>query len=310
MDVTIQQLRYFVTVAEQLHFTRAAEQLRIAASSLSQQIATLERRAGCRLFRRTSRSVELTSAGAELLPLARRALASVDEVGAWATAQRGAEPPVRVGLVIGNQISSAILSSAALRLPELRWDVRRVGFADSLDALRTGRVDVVLMPAVTPPSDTGVHAVPIWSEERVLVVSSAHPLARRHSIDIDETNDEHFVGSGEGKSVLAEWFVLPRPSGSTPRIDPSASNFEEALDLCSAGLGVNIAGSTAAACHARPDLAYVPIRGVSDATVYLLRYSQASAPVRGFERIAVDVARHEAARYGGHRPAERGTTGG
>src|ERR1700712_912010 len=76
--VQLQQLAYFVAVADARNFTRAAAVVGIAQPSLSQQIQTLERDLGARLFDRLPGGVELTTAGEELLPLARRILADSD----------------------------------------------------------------------------------------------------------------------------------------------------------------------------------------------------------------------------------------
>ena len=77
-NVTLSQLSYFVAVAEELNFTRAAERLHVSQSPLSQAIRALETNIGVTLLNRTSRHVELTPAGRELLPAARTALGAVE----------------------------------------------------------------------------------------------------------------------------------------------------------------------------------------------------------------------------------------
>ncbi|MER6117604.1 LysR family transcriptional regulator [Streptomyces sp. NPDC001743] len=296
MDLTVQQLRYFVAVARELHFARAAQALRISAPSLSQQIAALERKVGGPLFRRDARRVELTELGTELLPKAGRSIAALDDVVSWAEERRAGGAVVRVGLVVGSRIASVILSEAARAFPGIRWKITRLGFDGSLTALRTGRVDVVLAPAVSAPSGPDLHAVPLWSEGRVLVVGAGHPLAGRDSVTVDEVADEHFVAT-LGDEALTDWLGLPRSDGFTPKVAYVAATFEEVLDICSAGLGVNIAGAGAVSGSPRPGVVFVPVRGLPDATVHLLRPARTpSAAVLAVEELAVRVARRETAR--------------
>ena len=94
----LRQLRYFVTVAEELNFGRAAERLHIAGPSLSQQIKALERDLKVSLFDRDRRSVTLTASGAALLPHARALVDQADELRRRAAGLLTSEP-VRIGYV-------------------------------------------------------------------------------------------------------------------------------------------------------------------------------------------------------------------
>jgi DNA-binding transcriptional LysR family regulator len=96
--VELRQLRYFVTVAEELNFGRAAERLHIAGPSLSQQIKALERDLKISLFDRDRRSVTLTAGGAALLPHARALVDQADELRRRAAGLLTSEP-VRIGYV-------------------------------------------------------------------------------------------------------------------------------------------------------------------------------------------------------------------
>ena len=77
-DLDLRKLRYFVAVAERRHFRRAAEQLFIAQPVLSRQIRALEAELGCALLERTTRRVQLTAAGEQLLGHARVAVGRHD----------------------------------------------------------------------------------------------------------------------------------------------------------------------------------------------------------------------------------------
>jgi DNA-binding transcriptional LysR family regulator len=95
----LRQLRYFVTLAEELHFGRAAAREHIVQSALSQRLQRLERELGVILLERTTHHVQLSAAGAAFLIEARQILAHVER--AAASAQRAAQstPSLRVGVV-------------------------------------------------------------------------------------------------------------------------------------------------------------------------------------------------------------------
>jgi len=115
--VELRQLRYFVTVAEELNFGRAAERLHIAGPSLSQQIKALERDLKVSLFDRDRRSVTLTANGAALLPHARALVEQADELRRRAAGLVASEP-VRIGYVnwCPTDLAERVAGVAQLRL--------------------------------------------------------------------------------------------------------------------------------------------------------------------------------------------------
>ena len=78
MHLEVEQLRALATLAEELNFTRAARRLGVAQPALSARISRMERRLGRKLVERSTRSVQLTDAGLELLQRAAPMLAELD----------------------------------------------------------------------------------------------------------------------------------------------------------------------------------------------------------------------------------------
>src|SRR5947208_8680738 len=134
----LRHLRYFVTVAEELHFGRAATRLSIVQPSLSQQIRQLEDELGFPLLYRTKRYVELTDAGKVFLAEARQVLVQVGE------AKRAAQRAYRgeVGRLVVGYISSSTYDLLPLmlrvyreRFPEVEVALRELTTHEEVRAL-------------------------------------------------------------------------------------------------------------------------------------------------------------------------------
>ena len=142
--VELRQLRYFLAVAEELQFTRAAARLHIAAPSLSQQIRVLERDLNVRLFERAHRQVQLTLAGAALVPRARVILAETErarEDVRMARVDRQDQLSLRVATMAEIPMEQ-LLREMAVGLSGIAVTVASCPGDDVIDAVRQARADL------------------------------------------------------------------------------------------------------------------------------------------------------------------------
>jgi LysR family transcriptional regulator, carnitine catabolism transcriptional activator len=147
MDVSTKQLRAFRLVAQHRNFTRAAEALFVTPSGLSVLIRELESRVGFRLFDRTTRHVDLTPHGSELLAVIQRNLQELDAAIAsiGSNAKRSYQP---ISLGTTPLVAANILPPAMREFRKQRPDVRIQLFDADLPTLislvETGKLDMSL----------------------------------------------------------------------------------------------------------------------------------------------------------------------
>lgn len=177
-NVTLRQLRAFVAIADAGSFAGAAKRLHLTASALSLLVKSLETETGVRLFHRTTRRTELSAAGSELYPLARKLL---DDLAHALQSTRDLARMKR-GTV---RIACTPLYSAML-MPRLvlgfreRFPAITVYVLDSLNQQALGRVasgeaDLGVAPHRPPPPELLHEAL---LQDRIhLICRPDHPLA-------------------------------------------------------------------------------------------------------------------------------------
>ena len=257
-------MRYVVAVAETRNFTRAAERCFVVQSSLSHRIASLERELGVKLFARSSRRVELTSAGAAFLAGARECLAAADRAAADAAAATGV---VRGRLAVG-----VIVTTAAVDVPELlqRYraqhpDVRvilRSGRSDELAAaIRNGDLDIAFLGLPESERPSGVETVALDRDEHVLVVPAGHRLAGAPRVTLHELTEETFVDFVAGTPARAQSDQAFAAAGLVRDVAYEAGVVELITRLIARGLGVALLPSAFIRPLAADDpaLALVPV---------------------------------------------------
>ena len=175
---SIRQLEYFVTVARASNYRKAAERLRISQPTLTSQIAALEEALEVQLFERSRAGTLLSSAGRELLPLARKVLeqyqALLEQAGS-----RGREPSgtFRMGVspTLGPYLLPSVLPELHRRYPGLRLHVREDPPARLEAGLADASYDLILTLLPLDSSENKVR--PLFLETLEVVVAADHALA-------------------------------------------------------------------------------------------------------------------------------------
>jgi DNA-binding transcriptional LysR family regulator len=260
----LRRLRYFVTIADELHFGRAALRLRIAQPPLTRHITALETELGIRLFERSTRAVRLTPEGTLFLEQARAVLRAVDE--ADATARKMAQGMVG-RLVIGyassipmSDVFSDMIRNAGRNLPEVELLLREVSSTSQAQQILDGTLDIGFGWSATKAATSGMRSLVIARDPLVVAVPSTSPFASKAAIDFAALAEETILTypAGYGSALNAALDELCAKAGFVPRMGPAASQITTLVSLVAAERGVAIVPSFTSALR-RSGVAYVPL---------------------------------------------------
>jgi DNA-binding transcriptional LysR family regulator len=244
----LRTLRYFVTLAEELHFGRAAQRLSITQPPLSLAIRGLEEELRVQLFARNRRQVALTHAGAIFLDQARAILARTGEAVQLArAADRGEVGRLVIGFMSASiyTLLPPVLREFAASHSRVRLDLRELTLPQQLAALRRGDIHAGF---VRPPVTDAELAMELLLEEPLHVALPAgHPLASARRIRAVRLADEPFVMFQRAPGLVLHDLVLGfcLQQGFAPRVAQEASQSHAVVGLVSAGIGVALVPASA-----------------------------------------------------------------
>ncbi|GGT07626.1 LysR family transcriptional regulator [Streptomyces kurssanovii] len=288
----LQQLLYFVAVAETRHFTRAAERVHVSQPSLSQQIRALEKDLGADLFARARGNIALTDAGETLLPLARRILADADtarrEVQELAQLRRGrvrlgATPSLCTGLL------PEVLRTFHDLHPGIELLIEESGSHDLVRELARGSLDLALVVLPLPSPSPALTTVELLKEDLV-VVSSPQAQEPRRPVRIADLAGEPLVMFRHGYDLRELTVAACRAAGFEPTFTVEGGEMDAVLGFVRAGLGVAVVPRTVAE-RAGGDLRVTPLAGPGlRRTVALAHRSDVAPPraARELQRVLLD----------------------
>jgi len=255
----LKRLKYFVTVAEELHFGRAAKRLHITQPPLSQQIQLLEHELGMMLFHRTRRRVELSSIGKVFLVEARALLKqSEDAVARTRRVQRGEAGRLSIGWMPWSVLTPLpfMIREFCQRFPEVHLDVHSLSAESQLEALHEGTIDAGFVLWISDfglPARTGrLKTEIVLKPPLVVVVPQTHRFASAGRVELaDLANEPYILFKRESGQVFYDYVIsFYQRNGLRLDIRHEADHPSTVLGLVAAGLGITILPYTST--HAIP----------------------------------------------------------
>lgn len=238
MNITLRQLRYFLSLAQQMHFTRAAEAINVTQPALSMQIRALEEAVGCRLVERTPQGVVLTPQGRALEAHAQRIMDGMLEL------EQDLRQPGRGGRLMLGMIPTVAPYLLPEALPILRardigrdLHLREAQTDRLLDELASGRLDAIVV--ASPQDGSTTRAVPLFTDPFLLAGSAARIAGLGAKGPSPDTLDPgQLLLLDEGHCLGDQALEVCGLNRRTARLDLGAASLSTLCRLAAQGMGL------------------------------------------------------------------------
>lgn len=152
----------------------------------------------------------------------------------------------------------------AERMSRVRLELVPLGDNDGVTMLRDGTLQMCFVRL--PVERDGLHLIPLYDEQPVVVVAREHPVAAYDEIPLTDLADEHLL---QDPDVVPEWRDVAAEVASGSRHPVPEMTLREAVESVAADAGIVIVPMSLARLHHRKDVVHVPVTGVPATTVGL-----------------------------------------
>lgn len=246
--MNINQLKYFVAVAEHRSFTKAATQYYLSQTAVTQQVQSLEDSLGVRLLDRSSRPVSLTPAGSVFLKEAKAILVRMETaVSRTRDASTGVVGALRIGYTKGYERSA--LSDKLRSFHRDHPNILLTCYRCDTDVLAAGLLNqeydiIFTWDSTNICQDDTVEARLVEQARLVVALYGSHPFAQRTALRREELKNEailYMTPSATGSSFGdAHFMALYQKAGYHPNILLRSNDVESILMMVAAEEGVSI----------------------------------------------------------------------
>lgn len=251
--MTLNELRYVVTLAQEQHFGRAAEKCFVSQPTLSIAVKKLEDELNIILFERSRNQVTLTPAGQAIVNQAQKVLNEARTIKELAQAgQDQLSVPLRVGaiLTVGPYLFPYCIPQLREVAPKMPLVIEENYTANLRRQLRDGKLDVIIV--ALPFNEPDTITLPLYDEDFMLVAPSQHELADRETIDPNELRNETLLFLGDGhcfKDQVIESHPVFRDKYEQrdhAMVAGEGSSIETLRHMVASGMGLTVLPASAA----------------------------------------------------------------
>lgn len=239
--MTLNDLRYLVTLARERHFGRAAEACFVSQPTLSIAIKKLEEELGVMLFERHRHEVLVTPAGEGIIRQAERVLEEADTLKGMAQAARDEfQAPLRLGAIftVGPYLFPGLVRKLKTACPDLLLYLEENYTHVLAEKLARGELDIILV--ALPFDQPEIQVTPLFDEDFHLLLPANHDWAKRKIVPTGELDQVKLLLLGEGH-CFRDQILEACPSVRAPQNGASpGSSLETLRHMVASGLGLTL----------------------------------------------------------------------
>ncbi|QGG95096.1 LysR family transcriptional regulator [Actinomarinicola tropica] len=314
----LRQLNALAAVHDHGSFSAAARALHTVQSNVSTHVARLERELGATLVDRSSG--QLTEEGLAVLDRTRRINAELDAMTADVASMGDVvSGGARIGVIgtVGRWLVPRLVEAVQREHPLVRLGILDATTTSLVPLVQSGDLDlaIVNIPSAGPDLDT----MPLFAEDRVLVVPTDHPLAASDHVALAEAAEHPLLMPPVGTSFRDELDGAAARAGVELTAQAEVDGMRLLASLAFQGFGPAVVPSGAVPSYVGGDWTVVAVDDLTPRSVGIVvrskgRPSRAARAVR--DRIVDVVAVQLGTRTGIHelpdgpRPAAGDAEGG
>ena len=237
----IRQLTYFNEVAKYKSFTKASNVLHLSQPTLSKMVKSLEDELDIELIDRSARQIELTEAGEIVYEQGKMILESLDNLSAnlydLMNLKKG---KIKIGIppLIGFLFFPRIIKEFKKLYPNIQLHLIEHGANKVEQEVSDGLLDLGVV--VLPMDEGEFDIVSFISEQLMLFVHAAHPLAENEKVEMKDLEEESFILFSEGYALHDRIIQECANAGFNPQIAYESSQWDFISEMIAENLGVSI----------------------------------------------------------------------